>query len=341
MRFSEQAIDTANRLVTGFQLGIPWSILIAQMQSGKTETYLLTACELLRHGLVETCVIFSGNAETDLRNQLKAEVSMGFKFACKYDAYLSEEVPLADLLSLPQMIQKILQQITVVWGPELSKYNAITEHCLFVWEESHHAQNLRNRPSKFLRKFGISADGEVSFLEEKGNYMLSVSATPFSELSDKHHYNQSKNIVYMEPGLGYISVKDIRDSGRLHSFHTLEEGVEEAVNRPHIGNKYGIIRINNKNENRVKQICEENGWACVVFDSLTKGEEKRLGEHTWAGMDCVPLRDTVILLRGKCRMGKNLIKKHVLFVMETAQTSNTDTVLQGLLGRTCGYAIIS
>jgi hypothetical protein len=37
-------------------------------------------------------------------------------------------------------------------------------------------------------------------------------------------------------------------------------------------------------------------------------------------------------------MGKNVEKKHVLFVMETAKTSRTDTVLQGLLGRVCGYS---
>lgn len=37
-------------------------------------------------------------------------------------------------------------------------------------------------------------------------------------------------------------------------------------------------------------------------------------------------------------MGKNLEKEHVLFVMETCKTSNTDTILQGLLGRVCGYS---
>jgi hypothetical protein len=37
-------------------------------------------------------------------------------------------------------------------------------------------------------------------------------------------------------------------------------------------------------------------------------------------------------------MGKNLEKKHLLFVFETAKSSKTDTVLQSLLGRTCGYS---
>jgi hypothetical protein len=36
-------------------------------------------------------------------------------------------------------------------------------------------------------------------------------------------------------------------------------------------------------------------------------------------------------------MGKELDKEHILFCFETAKSSATDTVLQGLLGRCCGY----
>ena len=37
-------------------------------------------------------------------------------------------------------------------------------------------------------------------------------------------------------------------------------------------------------------------------------------------------------------MGKNLEKKHLLFAIETSNFSKTDTVLQSLLGRICGYS---
>ena len=47
-----------------------WGMLLAQMQTGKTNTFLLTACEMLRTGKVERVIIFSGNQETDLRDQL-------------------------------------------------------------------------------------------------------------------------------------------------------------------------------------------------------------------------------------------------------------------------------
>ena len=38
-----------------------------------------------------------------------------------------------------------------------------------------------------------------------------------------------------------------------------------------------------------------------------------------------------------CRMGKEVDKTHIAFCMETSTNSKTDVVLQGLLGRMCGY----
>jgi hypothetical protein len=49
-------------------------------------------------------------------------------------------------------------------------------------------------------------------------------------------------------------------------------------------------------------------------------------------------RSTVVFVKGLCRMGTVVPKKHVSFVMElSSEESNTDTILQGLLGRMCGY----
>ena len=343
-KFSVQIIEAAEKIINALLRGdIFWAMLIAQMQSGKTDTYLLACCEIIRRGFVEEAVIFSGNAETDLRDQLVKEIkSNDSLFMNKYMMYLFEQGrSFTEAISLPR---QILAKIIPVWGTELNKYDKSHTKTLFVWEEAHHAQSIHQCPDKFLTKIGISADGDSSVLKEKDNYVISVSATPFSELSDLHHFGQNKKIVYLEPGtntitgLPYNSVKRIRDGRRLISFTNLDEGLKRALSKVRTSRKYGIVRITNKNEDDVKRIIEENGWTWVVFDSLAKGELRELGKRVWAGMDKAPERDTIILLRGKCRMGKNLVKKHILFVMETARNSKTDTVLQGLLGRVCGYA---
>lgn len=221
----------------------------------------------------------------------------------------------------------------------MDKYEKRNLKTLFVWDESHYAQSKNQRPDKFLRKIGISADGDYNNLQENNNWFLSVSATPFSEYSDNYHYNQQKKIVYMHPGENYNSVKDMLTSGRIKSFENVEQGLRLALSTPHDTYKYGIIRISSKNEELILNIIKDfTSWQTVIYDSLSSGDIKKIGNDTWNGMENVPKKDTLILLRGKCRMGKNLEKRHVLFAMETAKNSNTDTVLQGLLGRSCGYS---
>jgi hypothetical protein len=349
LALSNQQIDAGMQIIKCFMeedQGIRWAILLAQMQSGKTETYLFVCCELIRRNIVKEVVIFSGNAETDLRDQLKKEV-LGLgdaKFYGKYDIYLEEKEGLS-LRQRRPIMDIVKTHIIVLWGTELNKHQKNYNNTLFVWEEAHHAQSVHQCPDKFLHKVGISADGDHGFLARKGNFVVSISATPFSEISDFVHHDQSKELVYMRPGIRYNSVKNIMEFGRLRSFKNVDTGLREALSLPHSSPKYGLVRITNKNEETVKAIIRACGWKYVFYDSkvydqknTTDAAAKDEGDKVWKGMKSEPTEDIIILLRNKCRMGKNLEKEHVLFVMETCKSSNTDTILQGLLGRVCGYS---
>ena len=359
--FSEQQLKAANEAIEAFKRdAINWVILLAQMQSGKTETYLLIACELIRASLVKHVVVFSGNTETDLRDQLKDQLKFGSKFFEKYqkkilDAELvkMQGRPITDFLQMANEIQQmtalavaevkdVISKITVVWGCELNSYsgpmcNNVFADIFFIWEEAHHAQSLDQRPAKFLEKIGVSADGNAHCLERNRNIMMTISATPFSELSDNLRQMQGKYVVKMMPGAGYVSVKKIHESHRILPFTKKEIGIASALNLPKCGkNWYGIIRFQQKHEETVKALVELHGWKWVEYDSVSA--DRKRGKFVWENMNQEPAENTVILIRGKCRMGKNLEKKHLLFVFETSKKSKTDTVLQSLLGRTCGYS---
>lgn len=339
---SRQQIEAGLKIINAFinnPNGTRWIILLAQMQSGKTETYLFVCSELIRRNVVKSVVIFSGNSETDLKEQLLKEVegARDAKFYDKYDMYLEEKEKIQNRIRR-DILKKVKDNIQVLWGPELKKCSNNYTDTLFVWEESHFAQNIHQCPDKFLTNAGIAANGDCDTLREKRNYVISVSATPFSENSDLVHLKQNKEVVHMKPGIGYNSVKNISDNGRLRSFKNVEAGLTKALTNNYSGKKYGIVRITSKNEETVIKIIQRNRWIPVIFDSLATGEVKETGIKTWNGMNNAPQHNTVILLRGKCRMGKNLEKKHIAFVMETAKNSKTDTILQGLLGRVCGYS---
>jgi hypothetical protein len=107
---SRQQIQAGITTIQNFNSSSPirWQVLLAQMQSGKTETFLFIAAEMIRLGLIERAVIFSGNAETDLKNQLIKEVEgkAGSRFWRRYEVFLNEEIGLR-LRELVPIIEKI------------------------------------------------------------------------------------------------------------------------------------------------------------------------------------------------------------------------------------------
>jgi hypothetical protein len=318
-----------------------WAILMAQMQSGKTETFLFIAAEMLRLDLVKNVVIFSGNADTMLKGQIvntvTNQVEPDKSFYNKYRIYLKQNMIPDE--ECDRIIGDMLKAgtVRVQWGTELAKYQGPNKHTLFIWEESHYAQNKNQMPSKMLKRVGISANGDVDQLASKGNYVVSVSATGFSEFSDNHHLNQGKWLELMQPGAGYNSVNDMKNGDRIVPYDDVENGILDALSRS-TKNKpmYGLIRATKTIETKILPILQRRGWKVVLYDSLPESGDE--GEAVWKNMHNAPTQNTAIILKGKCRMGQNVEKAHLLFCFETAQNSKTDTVLQSFVGRACGYS---
>lgn len=343
--FSPQQLEAVGSAIEVFKQGkCNWVILLAQMQSGKTDAFLLIACELLRLGLIEFIVIFSGNAETDLCGQLTNTITdADSDYWIKYENYIGDNNVVRNVRrSFKDEDEPKLQ---VVWGTQKSSYSGPKEKTFFIWEEAHFAQNNDQGPAKFLSKLEISADGTQHFLQEKGNFVLTVSATPFSELSDKIHLNQNKEVIKMEPGKGYIGVGHLMANNRIRKWDTVENGLSEACSLPRTTKKWAIIRVTDNKSDLVETFMESKGWKCVKYDSSISLSQRKSGKCTdpgylaWKKMATgrAPDADTVIIIKGMCRMGKNINKDHLLFVFETSKNSASDTVLQGLLGRVCGY----
>lgn len=317
-----------------------WAILMAQMQSGKTDTFLFIAAEMIRLGLVTNVVIFSGNADTMLKAQIvnivTNQVNDEKSFYIKYRIYLKQNmIPDGEC---DRIISHMLKAgiVRVQWGTELAKYQGPNKNTLFIWEESHYAQNKNQMPAKMMKRVGISANGDVEQLSSKGNYVVSVSATGFSEFSDNHHLNQGKWLELLQPGAGYNSVDDMKNGDRIVPYDNVVDGIRDAISRTKKNKPmYGLIRATKTMERQIVPVLERRGWKVVFHDSLTESDE---GATVWNNMHNAPTQNTAIILKGMCRMGQNVEKAHLLFCFETAQNSKTDTVLQSFVGRACGYS---
>ena len=335
----ENNILAGNKVVNTFtdiSLPVRWTVLCAQMQSGKTFTYAFVAAEMLRRGSVDKIVIFCGSAEIALQEQtMKTVFNADFKEL--YELYLES------IREHYRKIHRIQDRVDYVFGSKLTKkpVQDITK-TLFIWDESHYAQNIGMRVDKYLEQIGVLPNGDFHSLNERDNYVLSVSATPFSEISDIVHCGQDKKIVKFIPSDAYLGVKKMLRKSMIIPFSNAEICFREEVALTHerfgTDTKYAIVRTpgeSKKDESTLKtkliQIAQENGWDVLhYYRTESKLESLNI-------LETAPAKNTLILVKELCRMGQVLKKNHISFVMETAKNSKTDVVLQGLLGRMCGY----
>lgn len=331
-RISKQQFDATEAIIESFCDANPrfrWTILTAQMQCGKTRTYYMVASEMLRQEKVENVVIFSGNSEVELRSQVQGEAQTDFYDL--YERYLEEDLRITGETKRTLM-RKIKNNIHVLWGSQMTQYTQPQANTLYIWDESHYAQTKNMRPHKFLNAMQIAANGDISYLETNNCYMLSVSATPFSEISDNLHMHQNKGVVRLEVGDAYHSVEKMLNNNLIVGFNDWKNCLINAL-QEHTEKKYALIRTNNKKRaDEAERIALNAGWSVRYFDSSSQSNIQNLDE-----LKNEPETPTVVFLKGKCRMGKVVPKQHIAFCMETATNSKTDTILQGLLGRMCGY----
>jgi hypothetical protein len=342
---SDVAIAAISETMETYASGTRASILFAQMQSGKTKAFLLLAGEMIRTQKVDNVVIFTGNREKELKEQLHTEVkgnedenSFFDKMYCNYLAQKTDVFTglsfLEGFSKARELIREIKSKITIVWGTELVKkaHRIATENTLFIFEESHFAQSLGQSPSKFLETIGLPANGDNEMLEEKNNYYCSISATPFSELCDNGNFSQSKQVVRMAPGSGYRGVKWLKENSKIIGFEDWETTLRHALYAKKEEGGWAIIRVRgNEQMETAETICRRAEWDVRKYDQ----------EHSdivnMKELKQKPTTATIVILRERCRMGTAVPKDHLAFLFETSTSSKTDTLLQGLLGRACGY----
>lgn len=309
-----------DNIILSFTEAIPkirWALLFAQMQSGKTTTYLYVACESIRKGLVQKVIIFSGNTELELKNQVNSDCD---RFVSNY--CLENGIGFID----------IRQKINVVWGAELNRRTP-EKNALFIWDESHAAQSQGMRPDKFLIANGISGNGDIDKLNKQNNYVLSVSATPFSEISDMVHENQFKTKITLHVGPEYFGLKDMLENNNIRAYTEWKSTLKRALKEHSKSTpKYAIVRVKDDiMANQISRYAEACGWKCLFYNSKVKDIE------SMNDLETAPSVNTLIVIKGMCRMGKVVPKQHIAFCMETSNSPNTDVVLQGLLGRMMGW----
>jgi hypothetical protein len=260
----------------------------APMQWGKTGTYMCVAKCMLSKGHVDKVIIFSGNRENDLKEQT---------------------------------IQRAGNIAEVVWGPALTTFVPPKGKVLYIWDESHYCQSIGQSVDRFLSNCGLTPCSS----RQNGNYLLSVSATPFSEL----HNIDPSYVVRAYVSSAYWSVKDMLYTGQIQFYSSFSESLLR------LSSGYGLVRAQDsptiKYESIVLHYAKKHNIHVIIYDMNFKGDL----EHILSEM---PDKPTFIMIKKRLQMGKTITnQQHVRFCLETSSHKNTDALLQGFIGRFSGY----
>ena len=343
--FHENQEAAATEIVHALTTG-SYAVLWALCQSGKTGTFNCVAQQMLTDHRVKRVYLLCGSASVALKQQAHADA-----------LYYNEGSYKAG-------------KFQVVFRTAFEKTHLIVEDSLLIIDESHLDTTKGQQLDQFLVRHGLSLTGAATLRTK----ILSVSATPYAELAAATA--STKTIVQLTPGPNYFGIRDYLAIGHLQeTFDIKEESKRFAAMLKHanFAGKWNIMRVKDLDtEALIRKACaaatvdvkeytqkttdlaitREEQEACVAeqMARYTKGlpaflkkdadhiaavESQLLSHH--ACLEDAPARTTVVFLKDRLRVGKVVPKHHVGFVWEDATSSKTDTVVQGLLGRMCGY----
>ena len=342
-QFHDNQVSSGNEIVTHFINGFRYVQLAAQMQSGKTGCAMHVACQMLLTKQIETVYIISGSSETELREQWKEKV----------DSHIDEFIEDYEILD-EENVKLLFNNVHLVWRQDLKKeFESFGTKYLIIWDESHFATTEDQTLHHFFEVIGLmgAIQGDTSCLESKNSFLLSITATRCAEISrftgktedgirgDDLDIGKWK-LVVMHPGDGYTGVVKMRKNKLIQKSCVISEDTVTQVStilQTYLGQqKYMVMRCCSTNEDILEGITNSLGIDVVYYNMKTKGTD---GTHSISisMLETPPAKFTLFVIRGMLRMGKELPKQNVCAVYESSKSSNHNTVLQGLLGRVCGY----
>jgi hypothetical protein len=332
MSSAEQQTAAANIQRAFLVKKLRYAILKSQCQAGKTGAYQALINLMLREGTIQRAYVLCGSHETELRSQAIEDTK--------------QHNPAAFARG----------DIQVLFRQDFAGFTMNVTNALIIVDESHLDQGKGQQLDKFLAHHGLSMDGNPATLNEKNAFIVSVDATPYSEIAALEHKETpfEKHTEELVPGSEYVGIAHYLYSGLLKgTFDISREPSRFASLLPKSEKKYALLRLSagrkggpNPQEVAVGKLARVMGWRVLYYTAaqtdvaITRSEQASIKADERRDVPCLedaPAVPTIVIIRGRLRAGKVVPKKHIAFVWEGAKASKTDALVQGLPGRMCGY----
>ena len=247
---------------------------------------------------------------------------------------------------------------------DFDKFDTPIDNSVIFIDECHYGSGKNNKLTKFLERNGINWRN-TNDLIKRNIYIVSISATPYSELVSD--VAECKEIIELETNRGYVGVSEFIDKGLVRdakSAHIEEVGdilyaLREGLTQMRKDGVDGICFVRSRKFDEIQQrdFIKYNFDVYEMDASTTKINydklENCLREHIekieynkkFEGVTLpsllsqkIPTRPLIVIIKGAFRAGVTIkanIKDYVYLVYD--YSSNAAATAQALLGRMCGY----
>ena len=238
----------------------------------------------------------------------------------------------------------------------IQKFREILEKqndLLIFFDEVHIANEVKNEIGKTFLSCGLL---NINNLIERNIKIIQISATPDIALSELYEWDETNyNVSIIKSPDNYIGIQKLLNNNQIFEYKSLLDinnvkEIRQIIEIKYGNNfKYHLLRVqtnaidNELTMNNIKAVFDDDDKEKNLFlirnyyiDEETDSSEDLNDIY----LDYKPNKHTIIIIKEKIRCSYTINKTHIgiLYERKTETSfSQETTIIQGFLGRCCGY----
>jgi hypothetical protein len=342
----DNQIDTAKEIIYNFYTkgnNNRWCLLFAEMQSGKSGTFFSVPYIISRNKILVdklgidmfeneiNVFLLTGMNEKELISQFESDIESFTGMSIKKNVLHNSEM------------KKFLSKDESEWNTsDRIVIDRMRKNSLILIDESHYGSDRNQILDKFLRKIiKINPNGDNKVLKDCNIYVVSISATPMAEFINANIPEFKKKIIPLKNSDGYYGIEEMFRLNKIRNSYDLKDNSSVDLFLDNIlkieKDGYILVRCTQKQQNKISERISMKGLEIKTINYDRYSRDRILDN---LGINDILYESinnkTIIFLKGLLRAGKRVDTKNVIMIHDTS-VSNSDTTVQSLLGRCCGY----
>lgn len=328
----QEQVRCAQKILQVFEAGGGPPLLVAQMQQGKTGTMICVIDQFINNcktnGITYEVIYLTNVQDNELKNQVKRRL-----------------LPTGLLSEIANIHLSAIQD-------DKFSINKNVDRRLIIIDECHLALE-KNKPfHQFAIKCGFNYGQPINTWENKNNFVLSCSATPYAHIIVTALKDRAFEPITLDISEKYYSLQHLNQSNRIKKSDKVTSKVK---------NEQQVTTFFKERVKELLELCKIKGPGFMVVRSTSNGPEaiekyikenfkSEIDVHTYearpvnniANLDdelsTKIAKPFIAIVRGSMRAGKTLTTTKNIRMWIEPPSSKMDTVAQAI-GRCLGYEL--